>query len=465
MQSEPLVLNELRHKPFGLYLFNALVVLLIIYIQFQNILGVPIKKTMPQISHLIFLMDKVLLFSLFMVFIYVRFLAGFLAGDNQTTKRAPDFAVPLKSELILFTSLIIFGLWCLISAIVNQNNLEPTIFGVFSYMAYFLVFFVFSSIPYKKDIIKNNYQLLLKLALFLSLISISQEILALVYPVSANWWPNIQSGSAMWRMGLYRAPSLLGHPNGIGMFALFFWTVEVARVKEDGLKTNLRRLVILGLAILFSFSRSAIAAAFIVPFLVSSRLRKITIYFIPVIVLAGMLFYPYFKEAKAKDATNIFNYGRYRNFALEKSLTIWKDNPIFGVGPGMYGGHISLRFNSPIYARYGFTGPFYDYLSKRVGSIEQQWVQVLAEIGIVGLLLLVALIFTPYFILKRLLRAETTPFFKALEIGLMVMSFQMCLRMMSVTLTQQQEWLIPYFAFIGMLVGTQRRTKSKRYAN
>lgn len=456
MQLEPLALSEVSHKPFGLYFFNALVVLLIIYVQFQNILGVPIRETMPQVSHLVFLLDKVLLFSLFIVFIYVRFLGDLLTSKNQATKKGLSFVAPLKSELILFTSLIIFGLWCLISAGVNQNNLEPTIFGTFAYIVYFLVFFVFSSILYKRGLIEKNYRLLLNFALLLSVLSIFQEILSLIYPASVNWWPNIQSGSSMWRMGLFRAPSLLGHPNGIGIFALFFWTVEIAKARETGLRTNLHKLVVLGAAIVFSVSRTAISAAFIAPFLVVPRFRKMTILLIPVIVLVGMLFYPYLKGSEVESSADVFGYDQYRKFALERSLAICKDHPIFGVGAGMYGGHISIRFNSPLYTRYGFTGPFYDYLHDRVGSIEQQWAQALAELGVGGVLLLVGLIFTPYFILKRLNKEERDSFFRALEAGLMVMPFQMIIYMTSFTITQQQQWLIPYFAFVGMLVGAQR---------
>jgi len=456
VHSESLALNKLPHKAFGLYFFNVLVVLLIVYVQFQNVLGVPIKESKPQLSHAIFLVDKILLFSLFLVSIYVRFLGGLLVGENLGTNKRLRFVAPLKSELILFTSLIIFGLWCLISAGINQNYLGPTIFGAFSYMVYFLVFFIFSSIPYKKDLIKKAYIFLLNLALMLSLLSIFQEILALIYPTSANWWPNIQSGNAMWRMGLFRAPSLLGHPNGIGLFALFFFTVELARRRESGLKRRGLRLIFLGLAIFFSGSRSAIGGALIALFLLLPRFRKKVMWSIPVIVLIGALFFPYFKPTTPEPFSGTFSYDDYRKFAFQKSLEIFKDHPFCGVGAGMYGGHISVRYDSPVYAKYGFTGQYFDYLHDRVGSIEQQWLQTIAELGIVGLLVFIILLITPIFILRRLFKKEADVFSKALISALMVMPFQMGFYMLGFTVSQMEEWLIPYFAFVGMLAGARR---------
>lgn len=457
MQSEPLVLSKVLHKPFGLYFFNAIVVLLIIYVQFQNILGVLIKEISSQLSHAVFLVDKIFLFSLFLVFIYVRFLGGLLIVENLGIDKRPGFVAPLKSELILFTSLIIFGLWCLISAIVNQNNLGPTIFGTFSYIVYFFVFFIFSSIPYKKDLIKKTYIFLLNFALMLSLLSVFQEISALIYPASVNWWPNIQSGNAMWRGGLFRAPSLLGHPNGIGLFALFFFTVELARRRELKLRQRHRlKLTFLGLAILFSVSRCAIGGALIALFLLLPRFRKMVMWSFPAIVLIGALFFSHLKPTTQESSSGIFSYDNYRKFTFQKSLEIFKDHPFCGVGAGMYGGHISLRYDSPVYAKYGFTGQHFDYLHDRVGSIEQQWAQVLAELGVVGMFLFTILMVTPIFILHKLLRKEDDIFFKALITALMIMPFQMGFYMSGFTVSQIQEWLIPYFAFVGMLVGAQR---------
>jgi len=224
------------------------------------------------------------------------------------------------------------------------------------------------------------------------------------------------------------------------------------------MKQNRLRLFLLGLAVLFSFSRCAIGGALIVLFLLSSRFRKMIVWFLPAISIIGILFFAHLNSTTQEYSAGIFNYDDYRKFTLEKSLEVFKDHPYFGVGAGMYGGHISLRYNSPIYAKYGFdTGKYFDYLHDRVGSIEQQWLQVLTELGIVGMLLFTILLITPIFILRKLLKKQSDAFFKALSKGLMIMPFQMVFYMVAFTVSQQQEWLVPYFAFVGMFVGAQRR--------
>jgi O-antigen ligase len=266
----------------------------------------------------------------------------------------------------------------------------------------------------------------------------------------------------MWRMGLFRAPSLLGHPNGIAMFVLFFWTIEVARAKEFGLRNSWIKLAFLGAAIIFSVSRTAIITAFMTPLFLSLRFRKLFFVALPILLL-GIISFMYIQTIDAEThAEEMLTHGEYRKFALGKSFEIFSDNPVAGVGPGMYGGHISIKYNSPIYAQYNFTGRFYEYLFERVGSIEQQWSQILAELGLAGAVLFVILMVAPYVILRRLMRKETDGFFLAFEAGLMVMPLQMFCYMLTFTVTQQQEWLFPYFAFVGMLVGSQRRANKQQ---
>jgi O-antigen ligase len=153
-------------------------------------------------------------------------------------------------------------------------------------------------------------------------------------------------------------------------------------------------------------------------------------------------------------------YGEYREYCREISLLIFRDHPLAGVGPGMYGGHISLKYGSPVYAAYGFDGRHLRYLSERVGSIEQQWAQTLAETGAVGLGLLLVLIFTPAYILYRLRRREKDLFVRALMKALMVMPFLLIVYMFGFTVMQQRIWLVPYYIFAGALTGCRRRTET-----
>jgi len=235
--------------------------------------------------------------------------------------------------------------------------------------------------------------------------------------------------------------------------------VELAKVRELGLRKNWLKLNLLGLAILFSMSRAAIGGALIALFLLSPRFRKSVLLTFPIMALGTFIFISQIKPKTVDSSSGDFKYDDYRKFAMNKSLNVFKDHAFFGVGPGKYGGHVSLKYKSPIYGDYAFTGEYYDYLHDRVCSIEQQWLQALAELGIVGTCSLIMLMVAPVFVLHKLLRKETDFFLKAFMIALMVMPFQMGFYMLGFTITQQQEWLVPYFTFVGMLVGMQRRSK------
>lgn len=446
---------RLKNKAMWLPLFNLLILLLFIYLQFLNLFIVFLKTTSPSISHAISLVDKVILFSIFLFILYARILGHFLLFPikiGYEYSKGLRFLSVLKEEMFLIVILSIFCCWALVSCLINGNSLEITAFGIFAHIKYFLVFFIFSSLPYTSWLIKRDYKVLLYIALLFSCISILQELLAFAYPSSITWWPNIQHGESMWRLGLFRTPSLLGHPNSIGIFALFFLTVEIARRKVE--KINWAVLGILGLAVFFSMSRMAIGAAIIAAFVFIFPVRKIVLILSPLLIIVLIT---YFSSYRQIDKSPDF-YDQYRAYAYEKSMEVFKANPLAGVGAGMYGGHISLRYNSPIYNRYNFGGDFYNYLHW-VGSIEQLWLQIIGELGLFGIIFFLVLLFSPSIILYRLLQKIDDKYLKGFTWGLIAMPLLIGFYMIAFTITNSGAWLFPYFAFVGMIVGYIRRNK------
>jgi O-antigen ligase len=242
------------------------------------------------------------------------------------------------------------------------------------------------------------------------------------------------------------------------MIALFFWTVELGKVREIGLGRNTIKLTVLGLAILFSVSRAAIGGALISLFLlVCGFLRRRTALLVLIAAASLIVFLGIKSMYPAGKRGEVGRYERYREYSFKVSLKVFKDHAITGVGPGMYGGHVSIRHNSPIYAQYGFTGEHFDYLKYGVMSIEQLWLQALAELGVLGTVLLTLLLLTPIFILSKLLSRENDTTLRGLIRGLQVMPFQMMFYMFGFTITQESQWLVPYFGFLGMLAGLKRR--------
>ncbi len=73
----------------------------------------------------------------------------------------------------------------------------------------------------------------------------------------------------------------------------------------------------------------------------------------------------------------------YRSFAYLEALKLFATSPLFGVGPGMFGGVVSVLFDSPYYE--GWPDAFMEMV-QRMGSLDAFWPVVLAETGLVGLI-------------------------------------------------------------------------------
>ena len=61
-------------------------------------------------------------------------------------------------------------------------------------------------------------------------------------------------------------------------------------------------------------------------------------------------------------------------------MDIWKDYPLLGVGPGMFGGVVAKRSTSPFYEEYNFPSNLMNSFS----DLDQFWPQALAETGVIG---------------------------------------------------------------------------------
>jgi hypothetical protein len=73
------------------------------------------------------------------------------------------------------------------------------------------------------------------------------------------------------------------------------------------------------------------------------------------------------------------------------------------------------------------------------------------------MVLLMIVIFTPVYILYRIRQKEKDIFLRALIGALMVMPVLMSIYMLGFTVTQLRIWLVPYYFFVGALVGSRRR--------
>ncbi|MBI5675290.1 MAG: O-antigen ligase family protein [Nitrospirae bacterium] len=319
--------------------------------------------------------------------------------------------------LILLIS--VFGVFFsgLMSGAVNNNPLLPTIHGSFDYIKYFLVIFIYAAFFREQDEFVKVFRPLLIVAIFIGVIAFIQEAWAMYsrYILKENIQnifyieiPKIfqqrdrQSTffANSWRFGMYRVSSLMLNHNYLGLYCLLIFNVYSFATKRG------KFIVFFSLlsGTLGSFSRIVYTSFTLVAGLQILRGRKwLILLLIPVAVF--LFEFSFNSEQNLLKPTKSVELSKntgeiageegsidsfYRKHTREKAIEIWKDHVIWGAGPSMYGGALSVKYNSPLYDYKAYNiMPLVVLFLKEWGTIDQFWPQVLAELGIVGIILFV----------------------------------------------------------------------------
>lgn len=310
--------------------------------------------------------------------------------------------------LFLTLPILVFSFLGLISGLANKNSLFITFLGTFDYIKNFLVIFIYAVFLNYRYNFKKIFRILLFTGLLIAIIAFIQECWAVFFhyilgkdiydkvvylfrfplPLSNKPWVF----RTFWRFGIYRAPSLLEHPNFVGFYTLLILTLYLYINK----KIRPATLFFLLVGIFVSVSRMVYVAFVFLGSLQIFKCRKWfifpTITFIILLLLMRSLPDSNFSNSSEKEKWI------FRMYARNKAIEIWKDHPLLGVGPGMFGGLVSVRFHSSIYKNYNFSQEWLEYMQHSQG-VEQFWFQLLPETGIfgtvafVGLLILLPIIF------------------------------------------------------------------------
>lgn len=385
-----------------------------------------------------------------------------------------------RQYIIIFFPLICLMSVGLISGIVNENRLLPTIHGIFNYTKYFLVIFIYATFFKNFRDFKKILNILLGLILFLGAVALIQEIWALSnryifqkriaeilyldFSTLISEERELRNEFAPWRLGIYRTPSLMINYNFFGLYCLLILTIYINVIE----RTKLLKLFFIIFGIFCSVSR-VVYSGFILTglFQVFRGKKKWIIILIPFIVL---LFYlsplPEYLMSKfssksmfarsfavydklKRDEVYKSAWDGYRIYMQKKGIEIWKDNMFLGVGPGMFGSGLSIRYNSPIYEKYNFDEPRIEVL-KRFKTIDNFWIQILAELGILGIVCLMAFfIFLAlrFYKLKKISPQEMEGIYRGLIIYMLVIliySFGYDMNIPPIIYT--------YFAFVGIAI-------------
>jgi len=337
-----------------------------------------------------------------------------------------------KAYLSLIVSISIFSIFGLISGLMNRNPIFITFLGIFDYFKNFLVIFIYTAFFNYKDDFKRIFRILIVTAVFIGVIAFIQEYWAIfsryfmgksiydkgvylfriLFPSSQAPW----EFRDFWRMGIYRAPSLLNHPNSVGFYTLLILTLYLYTSK----KINFSKFFLIFCGIFFTVSRMLYSAfIFLAGLQFFRRKRWLVIPAIPVaIFIFFMSFLPDLNIFSLMKGQEVYNEDKiFRAYAQKKALEIWKDYPLLGVGPGMFGGVVSLINPPTIYKKYNFSEKSFVYV-KNFRSLDQFWPQILAETGIFGVAafigIFISLIITLYIFKGRSSNFEIRDLFTGL---------------------------------------------------
>ena len=372
--------------------------------------------------------------------------------------------------MVLLVSLIIMSITGLISGIMNGNSLFVTFHGIFQYLKYFLVIFIFSAFFRNLDELKKVYRYVLIIALFLAIAALIQELYAdisrYIFHKNINdmsiylfqrMRPDGILGS-FWRFGFYRVSPFMNSSIIFGLYIVLILSIYI--FVERKIKWSVVFLIALVSVLTFSkIVYFCMALLFVSRYIMG---RKWMIIGLMALAVIPIYFSSFDNVNIGKFKDNIFTlkeyersanndiYDAFRSSARNKAIDIWKDHPLLGVGPGMFGGVVSVKYQSPVYEEYNLS--LTNQHVGRVWGIDQFWFQVLAETGFAGISVFAALLFSLYFILHYSVYKSASNELKGLFRGLKICTIFIPIYAFGATLNITA-FLFTYSAFIGMGLG------------
>jgi len=292
-----------------------------------------------------------------------------------------SFVISLSSLLIVIVGVV--------SALNNSTPFIISSGAVFNYIKNFLVIPIFCLFIIPKPYILGLYKILHRLALIFCIIAILQEMCYFLgLPVEIL---GASTDYVYLRFGFMRTPSLLGHPNVFGLYALLFFILDFSLYR----RFRWQNMLFLS-GIFLSGSRIVwVALYFSLFYLLIQKNKKIIATFILMTIAIACILLPYLSTSKEVTSETYF-----RRYTILKSIEIFKDYPIMGVGPGMYGGWITSEFTSYIFDKYQFAPQWIENIKKH-RTLDCFWFQNLAEIGLLGTLSFIILLIVLWMIARR----------------------------------------------------------------
>ncbi len=379
--------------------------------------------------------------------------------------------------VILSVPIVVLCISGIASGMVNGNPLVVTALGTIDYIKVFLFIFIYAAFFRDFSDFRRVFNLLLIIAVFLGIVAFIQEIWALTlrYIIEKDIYDkgNYFLGDIPllvyrkvimdhWRFGIFRASSLVRNPNTLGFYSLFILTIYVSLKK----KKNLAVFASLLTGVLLSVSRMVyIGFFFLIIVQAFKNRKKITIIFV---ILTVMFFFimsflvnfnkwEFTVKGQYAELMSKRQYSKmisFREYFKDKSIEIWRDHPYLGIGPGMFGGVVSIIYDSPVYNEYNVQ-KLAKALLMRWRDPHLFWPVLLAEMGILGVISFVGLFVSLFIILFMLKKQAVSDEMRGLFTGLTVFTAIILIHTFSNHI--KDAIILIYFALLGIGLGCSKK--------
>ncbi|NRD76693.1 O-antigen ligase family protein [Bacillus sp. BRMEA1] len=302
-----------------------------------------------------------------------------------------------------------FGVIGIISALLTGVSLKAIIFQLRAYYLFYLVFYIVKRMEISADFVRKMAGTTFVMGLVLSIQGIVEKISNKTMLMPQEWQQWYLSPT-----NFIRVYGLLKGPNELSLYLLITFFVSLYVLKHA--KGFVRYLVYIGLVlfgttILLTYSRGTILTliVFILVYVIFIRKWRPLLPILAVAVLSLGLFvgvnaaatsYASYLKGHHEVGNNQEGANRFRNvisdqtleqssssgriYRVKKAAEIFKDHPVIGTGFATFGGAATISYHSPIYKHYGIKTDFYS---------DNQYILVLVETGIIGMLMMLMVIY------------------------------------------------------------------------
>lgn len=334
----------------------------------------------------------------------------------------------------------------LLSTIWNGVPLQIAVFGIRAYVEYYLLFLVLAYLPWAERERRSLILWFLAFAVLIAALGDAQKFLHVATP--RQWLSAAEQNTT-------RAFGTMDNPNTFAGFVVlaltFLLSLAVLRVRP-----GLRTLAVLGVlvaapALLFSLSREALIAFALAAVVIGAIADRRLL----LLMILGAVLAPVLDPHLVQRFTYAFSQGYVSTSAQYGRLLYWTKGidvlrayPLFGAGPGRFGGSVAHLYGSPAYGLVGLG-------DKPI--IDSQWVQTLAELGIVGFVAYLALGLAAVRAGIRLYRQDSDPFWRASGLALAAGTAAFYLQSVFASLLETHQVVIVFWFIFGMVVWRLRQ--------